>query len=134
MYTFNFGYLNNFSFEIALNSGIISLSNEPNHSVGTYYFVVYFFIPISFLTIVYLFQRIDLYEIIVRFFPIFLLMIIELCLILLKINTGFGLQPELIFDRIGTFFLHLFYYVPTLYFLSRPAVSYSLVLKRSPLL
>lgn len=120
------GFINNFSTEIASNSGILNYSKQEYNSIGSYFFIIYFIIPITLLTIIYFIQRIDFYEIIQKFFPIFFLMLVELSLVLLKTNTGYGIPTALIFDRIGTFFLHLFYFVPVIFYLRRPLISYSI--------
>ncbi len=114
---FIFGIIEVISFQNFSSIGLISQKNL--HQVTNYFFVTYFILPLILLGIAYYFFKVDKFEILVKFLPIFLLMIIELFLVLLKTTTGIGLEIELIFNRIGIFFLHLFYFVPALYYLSR---------------
>lgn len=99
-------------------------SSTLDLNISSYYFLVYFILPIFLMLLSFLIFKIDYYEILLKFWPIYFLMFIELTFVLLKVFTGIGLQPTLFFDRIGKFFLHLFYYVPPLYYLTKSWINY----------
>lgn len=102
-----------------LSSSFGLVSESTFNHVPNYIFIANFAFPLLLLVTAYYFFKVDKFELIVKFLPFFLLMLIELFFLILKIFTGIGLDINLIFNRIGTPFLHIFYFVPSLYYLSR---------------
>ena len=96
---------------------------------GRYYYFTYLILPLLFMAVLYRIIRIDRFELIARFWPVYLLMLVEFALVTVNLWFGIGVSAESIFSRLGVFFLHLFYYVPIIHFLTRanampPAGSY----------
>lgn len=102
-----------------LSSSFGLVSESSFNHVPNYIFIANFALPLLLLVTAYYFFKVDKFELLVKFLPIFLLMLIELFFLILKIFTGIGLEINLIFNRIGIPFLHIFYFVPSLYYLSR---------------
>lgn len=102
-----------------LDSSFGLISESTFNQVPNYVLIANFALPLLLLALAYYFFKVDKFELLIKFLPIFLLMLIELFLIVLRVTTGIGLDINLIFNRIGTVFLHLFYFVPSLYYLSR---------------
>lgn len=95
-------------------------SVADNISLSPYYIISYFLIPVFLLLVVKLSYKIDTYEIIINFWQVYLLMFIEL--IILFVLTYFnyeGLSDSLVKYRIVQFFLHGYYFVPPLHFITR---------------
>lgn len=100
-----------------LFGGAASASNAPSK----YYFAAYFVLPILLTMLVATVRRIDPFEVLTRFWPIILFMLLELILaLLLPLLKGTGPLTELIFSRIGIFFLHMLYFVPLIHYAVRP--------------
>jgi hypothetical protein len=90
-----------------------------------YYLSVYFVIPLALTAIIFVSLRVDSYEVWHKFRDVYVLMAIELALILLGSFSRVGISPQLISMRITLFFLHFYYYVPVIYFCSRPYRKYT---------
>jgi hypothetical protein len=88
--------------------------------------LLYVLIPISILALLYRIDRIDPFEIIVKFLPIWAIMMTELSLFLIYYIFEIGFSPMLIQSRIGMFFLHMLYFVPSIYYLSRKERGFSI--------
>jgi hypothetical protein len=115
-----------------LNSGIMLILSSPvifgtfivelnlltGHDVSLDWFVIltYIVTPLVLLAICFFTFRIDPYELVVKFHIVWIAIIVELLLLIFWYVFGFGLPGELIDARLGVFFLHLFYYVPTIYY------------------
>lgn len=110
--------LSNGAFDVALSSG--------DSGNSRYYYFAYFIIPLSAIGVIYVIDRIDYFELIVKFWIIFVLMFIEFVLVACGGVSVFGLSSDMIDARIGIFFLHMFYYVPVLYYLCRENRTYAL--------
>lgn len=86
---------------------------------GLYYNTAYFLLPLLALATAYVICRIDPYEVLTRFWHIYVLLVLE-CLF---VNTlaYLGMQADLdsAKNRIALFFLHFYYYLPAIYFFSR---------------
>jgi len=100
-----------------------------------YYFTAYFVLPVALTALVATVWRIDPFEILTRFWPIILFMGVELLLALLNLFTGTGALTELMFSRIGIFFLHMLYFVPLVHYAVRPhsSVAFSSGIERNSL-
>ena len=101
-----------------------------------YYFTAYFVLPIAMTTLVAAVRRIDPFDILTRFWPIILFMLLELMLaLLLPLFKGSGPLTELIFSRISIFFLHMLYFVPLIHYAVRPhgSVSFSFGIEANPI-
>ena len=53
-------------------------------------------------------------------------MIIELCLIGLSL-MGYGVDLQMLENRISLFLLHFLYYVPAIYYLNKDSIFYEIV-------
>ena len=95
---------------------ILISSIKQHYSI--YSFFIYFILPLILIFLTYKFFKIDLYEFLQKFFPIYLLMIVEFILILISIN-GLGFDLRMLETRITMFLLHFLYYVPVIYYLNR---------------
>jgi len=88
--------------------------------LNPYYVISYFIIPVIFLIIVKLSYKIDSYEILINFWQVYLLMFIELIILLGLTYLNYqGLSESLVKYRIVQFFLHGYYFVPPLHFITR---------------
>ncbi len=92
---------------------------------GAYYYVAYFIFPLALLATLYRIDRIDAYELLFKFSPVFLLMAVELFWVLLQMFFHVGLPADLLYSRLGMEFLHIYYFVPSIYYMTRPPRSYS---------
>jgi len=97
---------------------------------GAYYYFAYFLFPLALTTVLFVVIRLDYYELLTRFRPIYALMLVELLLVTFHLATGRGIPSENIFSRLGLYVLHPLYYVPVIHFLARleiggPAESFS---------
>lgn len=108
------GYKNALSSEFAFTSeiGIIYKQNEINF----FYYFAYFIIPVVSIAIIYFIKRIDLYEIFIKFWHIYILLLIELLLVSMNYMFNIGIDLDIIQNRIALFFLHFYYYVPIIYY------------------
>ena len=86
--------------------------------------IVYFAVPLAALAFTYRVFRVDPYEILYKFLPIWIVMSVELILVLLWGFFGIGIPSELLFNRITLFFLHIFYFVPPIYYMNRFKFNY----------
>ena len=80
--------------------------------------LIYFLFPAVLISICLILLKIDLYEFTQKFFPIYLLMLIEFLLIILSVN-GWGVDLKMLETRISMFLLHFLYYAPVIYYLNR---------------
>ncbi len=95
-----------------------------NNSLDWLFISMYFILPLVTLGLAYWVFRIDSYELIYKFLPVWIMMFVEFLLILLWDVLGIGIPKELIFSRVGLFFLHLFYFTPSIYCMHRSSVNY----------
>ena len=75
---------------------------------------LYFILPFSLMLISSSIFKLDPFEMIVRFWPIFLIAFLELLLRISGILGLHSIDSSTILDRISVYFLHFFYYVPFL--------------------
>ena len=79
----------------------------------------YLFLPSLLMMILFLLKKVDPYEVLIKFTPVFSLMISEF--ILISVFLIFGMNESLLKNRITLYFLHVYYYIPVLYFSLAPA-------------
>ena len=75
---------------------------------------LYFILPFSLMALSSSTFRVDPFEIIVKFWPIFVLASLELILRVASIPGILSIDSSTILDRVAIYFLHFFYYVPFL--------------------
>ena len=94
------------------------------------YFILYFFMPIILIFFIYLFYKIDFYELIVKFLPIYALMVSDIIVSLyfLKYNVNYLGFEYFVYPH---FFLHFLYIIPVIYYLSKPLSPFILNKKNS---
>jgi len=86
---------------------------------GAYYYFAYLFLPLALTGILYVVTRLDYYELLTRFRPIYALMAVEFILVSFNLMTGRGIPSENLFSRLGLYVLHPLYYVPIIHLLTR---------------
>ena len=102
------------------------LETPASAFIPSYYYVVYFILPIFAMTVIYFVQRVDPFEIIFKFWHVYMLILVEFTLVALADMFRFGIHPEIIQTRIPLFLLHFYYYVPVIYFSTKPYQEYSI--------
>jgi hypothetical protein len=102
----------------------LSDSLGDSRSFEWFFIIAYCVIPLLILRIAYGVFRVDPYEIIFKFLPVWIAMSVELILSLIWQIFGIGLPNELLLSRLGLFFLHIFYFTPAIYCMHRPTGSY----------
>ena len=98
--------------------GFLTANVHPK--INLYYYVVYLLLPILLMIFIYLTKRIDKYEILYKFWHIYMLLLVEIILINSSAIFTKGVDIDIIQKRIALFFLHLYYYVPIIYYASMP--------------
>lgn len=102
------------------NVSDLEIVMKNGDGVGLYYYLSYFALPLLGCVLAYFIFRIDVFEILLKFWHIYVLMFAELILIsairFFDISVGF----DIVKNRIPLFFLHFYYYVPVIYFATRP--------------
>ena len=88
-----------------------------------YHFFSYFFLPISFLILANLSIKVDIYEIYIKFSNIIILIFAHHILIL-TISFFTDLNLRKFETGVQMIFTHFYYFVPSLYFLSRSIISF----------
>jgi len=108
------------------NEGLSLLVDTSTNlkSVNWFMIIVYFAVPLAALAFTYRVFRVDPYEILYKFLPIWIVMSVELILVLLWGFFGIGIPNELLFNRITLFFLHIFYFIPPIYYMNRFKFNY----------
>ncbi len=124
MYVLNFILLF-LNFEVDTLTKIDSEQNFPLYNL-----LLYFISPMTLIILINIFFKVDLYEFFIKFFPIYILMIIELILIGLSL-MGFGVDLQMLENRISLFLLHFLYYVPIIYYLSKDSIFYENILEKN---
>jgi hypothetical protein len=93
-------------------------------NIDWFFIFTYFVVPILALISTYKIFRIDPYEVVLKFLPVAIIMIIELTLVLLWWIFGIGIPSDLLLSRMGLFFLHILYYVPSIYCVHRAVFNF----------
>lgn len=112
--------------QIVNNEGLSLLVARSENLDPVNWFVItfYFVVPLIALVLTFWAFRVDPYEIIYKFLPIWIVMSVELILVLLWSVFGIGIPTELLFNRITLFFLHIFYFIPPIYYMNRFKFNY----------
>lgn len=124
MYVLNFIILF-LNFEVDTISNVNLEQNFPLYSL-----LFYFISPMTLIILINIFFKVDLYEFFIKFFPIYILMMIELSLIGLSL-MGYGIDLQMLENRISLFLLHFLYYVPVIYYLDKDSIFYENSLEKN---
>ena len=94
-----------------------NVNNIYNFTLG--YFLFYFVVPIISILLIYYFYKIDFYEILIKFTPIYVLMLSDLIIsfYLAKYNISYQNHEYFIYPH---FILHFLYIIPIIYYLAKP--------------
>ena len=115
---------------LQFNSGIglDYLAGPPNvaNSFDWFFILAYCVIPLLLLRLAYGIFRVDPYEVLIKFLPVWVAMFVELSLALSWQFFGIGLPSELLHSRLGLYFLHIFYFTPAIYCMHRSIGNYSI--------
>jgi hypothetical protein len=101
----------------------LSVESASSYSISIYNLFAYLLLPLSLMVTLYFIQRIDIYEIYNRFSHIYFFMAIEMFIIILSYSNILPINLDILETRILQFFIHLFYYVPVIYFLAKPKIK-----------
>jgi hypothetical protein len=108
---------------IGLFSGNLSFENTVNLSIPNYNLLAYLILPLVLIFVLYYIKRIDFYEIYNRFSHVYIFMAIEFSVVIVSSSKILPIDLDIFETRILQFFIHLFYYVPIIYFLAKPRVK-----------
>ena len=103
--------------------GIGIISTDSKTTLDLYYYLAYFILPIMLIISIYIIKRVDVYEIIFKFWHIYMLMLIEIILISFGLLFSKWIVIDMVQNRIALFFLHFYYYVPIVYYATQPAAN-----------
>ena len=103
--------------DASLNASVVPL--------GTYYLLAYLGMPLFLITILFVVQRIDPYELFYNFRHVYIIMLTEIVLVTVSSLGIFPLDLHITQNRIVQFFAHIYYYLPVIYFASRPVISHA---------
>lgn len=96
------------------NLDIVEISSDFSYISFFKGISLYFILPFTLMAISSSSFKVDPFEIIVKFWPIFLLASLELLLRVASIPGVLSIDTSTILDRVSIYFLHFFYYVPFL--------------------
>jgi hypothetical protein len=105
-----------------LTTANLSAESTSSYSISIYNLIAYLLLPLSLMVTLYFIQRIDIYEIYNRFNHIYFFMAIEIFIIIISYSKILPINLDILETRILQFFIHLFYYVPVIYFLAKPKI------------
>ncbi len=115
-----------FAIFYGLRSGQINPDPSAIYFLPLYNILFYLVVPVIFMILLYFVQRIDLFEIVFKFRHIYAFMAVEIGVILLTFSGILPIDLHILKSRILQFFIHLFYYVPIIYYIGRPVYHYSI--------
>ena len=95
------------------------------NSIDWFFIITYCIFPLIVLRIAYEVFRVDRYELLFKFLPVWVAMSVELILFIAWQVFGIGLPSDLLLSRLGLFFFHIFYFTPAIYCMYRSTVNYS---------
>jgi hypothetical protein len=98
---------------------------ENVNSIDWFFLITYCIFPLVVLRIAYEVFRVDPYELLIKFLPVWIAMSVELSLFIAWQVFNIGIPSELLLSRLGLFFLHIFYFTPAIYCMHRSTVNYS---------
>lgn len=108
-----------------LSAGKINPELSPVNTLPLYNILLYLLLPVALMGALYFIQRIDLYEIVFKFRHIYAFLMVEVLVILLTTTRLLPIDLHVLRSRILQFFIHLFYFVPVIYYVSRPVYNYT---------
>jgi len=108
-----------------LSSGKINPDLSPVDTLSWYNIYFNLVLPAALMAMLYVIQRIDLYEIVFKFRHIYAFMLVEGFVIILTTTGLFSIDLLVLRSRILQFFIHLFYFVPVIYYVGRPLYHYT---------
>lgn len=111
----------------------LGVSHGEGEIFSSFYYIAYFAFPLSLLAFVYKIYRVDPFEIFIKFWPVLLMMCTEFIIITLPVVFDITIPSDLVFLRMGIFFLHFYYFVPFLYYFSRSPKQYHLASEKNHL-
>jgi hypothetical protein len=108
--------------------GLDYLTGPPQvtESFDWFFILAYCVFPLLLLRLAYGVFRVDPYELLIKFLPVWVAMIVELVLSLSWQFFGIGIPSELLQSRLGLYFLHIFYFTPVIYCMHRSIGNYSI--------
>ena len=112
-------------FNYGLGMDYLAGSVENTSSIDWFFIIAYCIFPLIVLRIAYGVFRVDPYELLFKFLPVWVAMLVELLLFFAWQLFGIGLPSDLLLNRLGLFFLHIFYFTPAIYCMHRSSVNYS---------
>ena len=117
---FLFYYYNTVEFNILMDIGIIQQKKQV--LVDLNFYLLNFCLPLILTIFVFCIKKIDLYEILIKFSSLYVMMLVEIILVSSNFIFNFSLDQNIIIDRVPLIFLHFYYYVPFIYLVTRPRV------------
>ena len=108
-----------------LSAGKINPDLSPVDTLPWYNIYFNLVLPAALMAMLYVIQRIDLYEIVFKFRHIYAFMLVEGFVIILTTTGLFSIDLLVLRSRILQFFIHLFYFVPVIYYVGRPLYHYT---------
>jgi hypothetical protein len=112
-------------FHNGLGLDYLAGSIENINSFDWFFIITYCIFPLIVLRIAYGVFRVDPYELLFKFLPVWVAMTVEVLLFFAWELFGIGLPSDLLLSRLGLFFLHIFYFTPAIYCMHRLPVNYS---------
>ena len=94
-----------------------------NFNVFVHY-ALYMLLPLLLMVILFKIHKIDSYEILYKFWPVYILMFIEALLVFIAFFFAKGVNLEILTSRISLFFLHFYYYLPVIFYASKQYYSF----------
>ena len=108
-----------------LSAGKINPDLSPVDTLPWYNIYFNLVLPAALMAMLYVIQRIDLDEIVFKFRHIYAFMLVEGFVIILTTTGLFSIDLLVLRSRILQFFIHLFYFVPVIYYVGRPLYQYT---------
>lgn len=99
-------------------------SNSENFHIFVYCFI-YFILPAALTALLYKVHKIDPYELLYKFWSVYILMCVEFSLVFAAFFFHKGVNLEILTSRTPLFFLHFYYYLPVIFYASREYYSFS---------
>ena len=106
----------------------LNISTDQN--LSSYNLIFYFIVPSVTIFAIIKTYKVDTYEFFLKFFGIYILMFSEFSLILLSL-LGFGIELQMLENRISLFLLHFLYYVPIIYYLNKDPIFYEKFIEKN---
>lgn len=116
-------------FLLLISYGVFNadFSRESNaiHKSSAHYILLYWCIPIALTFTILIVRRIDSRDFFFRFLPVVLLLSLEVCVFFLDIIGFLKLNFDFLYQGFAQIFMHSFYFIPIIHYLSRGHNVYS---------